>query len=155
MGLTLRYYDLETVMRIGFMVAVLLLLGAQTGPASAGILTAMPMGMFLPCSDLTAATMPRSLCRDLAAVLLGPASGLGLSVIAPLRQAGWNHPAAPSPDRLLRAQLPAQGPGWRAHMDMVVAGYDDAFGAGGTVDVPSAPAILWTGGSPFAPRAAD
>lgn len=138
-------------MRIGFLVAVLLLLGAQTGPASAGLLNGLPMGMLVPCSHVTSATVPRSLCRDLAAVLLGPASGLGLSVIAPLRQEAWNLPATPLPDRLLRAQVPAQGPGWRAHMDKVVAGYDTVFGARGTVSLPTVPAVLWPGGDPTRP----
>jgi len=143
-------------MRIGFVVAVLLLLGAQTGPASAGALMNLPMSMLLPCAQAASTTLPRNLCRDVAAVLLGPASGLGLSVIDPLRQQqAWTLRASRLPAGLVVPPIPFQRAGWRRHMEKVVARYDDAFGAGGAVDVPAAPAVLWPGGDPFAARAAD
>lgn len=142
-------------MRIGFVVAVLLLLGAQTGPASAGVLMSLPMGMLMPCSQAASTTLPRDLCRDLAEVMLGPASGLGLSVIEPIRREAWTVSASGLQMGALLPPIPVQQAGWRHHMDHVVAGYDDAFGGDGAVVLPAVPAALWPGGNPFARHATD
>lgn len=142
-------------MRIGFVVAVLMLLGAQTGPASAVTLMNLPIRMLLPCTQPASTALPRNFCRDLAVVMLGPASGLGLSVIAPLRQQAWTLGAPGLPKEVLLPVIPVQRPAWRRHMETVVARYDAAFGAAAAADMPAAPAVLWPGGNPFAARATD
>jgi hypothetical protein len=146
---------LETVMRIGFVVAVLLLLGAQTGPASAGALMSLPMSMLLPCTAAATTNLSRNLCREVAAVMLGPASGLGLAFIEPMSQQSWTLGGSGLPPGLVLPAIPGQRAAWRRPIETVVARYDGAFGAGGAVDVPAAPAVLWLGGDPFAARAAD
>lgn len=137
-------------MRIGLMAAILVLLAAQTGSANAGGPLATPIIRSLPCASQATGVLPGHVCRDLTAVLLGPASSLGLAVLD-RDQALRLQPAVAVPLPAAAAQRPA----WRRHMARVVAGYDDAFEGKVAVTLPAVPAVLWPGGTPFPPQAAD
>lgn len=136
-------------MRIGLIVAVGLLLAAQTGPVTAG---AWALDR-LPCAPSARAALPAALCRDLTAVLLGPAASLSLSVVDPNRAGRWPLAMRTSqPVPLPTSAVPRED--WRRHLARVSAGYDAAFGGREPVALPVVPAVLWPGGNPFLPRPA-
>jgi len=141
---------METVMRIGLMAASLVLLAAQTGSAVAGGHLATPIIRALPCASRAMGVLPGHVCGDVTAVLLGPASSFGLAMLDRHQALRWQPVAAvPLP------AVPVRRRAWQQHMTRVVAGYDDAFEGKASVTLPPVPAMLWPGGNPFGPRAAD